>query len=144
MTFFIAVRNNFLRSLRTFSIFNSWNYNSNCRKKEDKFGAWSPCTKSLFCLIEGDDEKSRENTHFRIFLALINLTNSAPEANVAKSESSSIYSKVKLFKLFLCPMGVQPMFWISGLAQGKERRDTENMEQTNYIYWYLGMVVKAK
>ena len=129
MTFFIALRNNFLRSLRTFSIFNSWNYNSNCRKKEDKFGAWSPCTKSLFCLIEGDDEKSRENTHFRIFLALINLTNSAPEANVAKSESSSIYSKVKLFKLFLCPMGVQPMFWIS-----RERKERYRKYGTNKLY----------
>ena len=119
MTFFIAVRNNFLRSLKTFSIFNSWNYNSNCRKNEDKFGAWSPCTKSLICLIEGDDEKSRENTQFRVFLALINLTNSAPEANVAKSKSFSICSKVKLnssyfYAPWVCNQCSESKAWLKG------------------------------
>lgn len=46
--FLIAVKNNLQRSLKKFSTFKSWNYNSNFRKDEEgKFGAQYTCTDSL-------------------------------------------------------------------------------------------------
>lgn len=89
----------------------------------------------LICLIEGDDERVGKNTHFGVILALINLTNSAPEANVAKSKSFSICSKIKLnSSYFYAPWVCDQCSESKGWLKEKERRDTENIKQASYIY----------